>query len=260
MDLGVDGTYEYFDTHTHFLDADSAETDQVVQRAIAAGVSCMLVPAVDLANSETVVTLASAYPQVFAAVGIHPNDAAAGDDFTALARLAGQPRVRAIGETGLDYYREHTSPSLQKMHLESHMRLAADLQLPIILHNRKADEDIYAIASHFAPSVVGVLHCFSGPLEFARRFLDLGYYISFAGNLTYPSAGNLREAAAQIPVERLLVETDSPYLSPVPFRGKRNQPANVVHTAQALAQVRGMSIAELAPVLVANARRLFGLK
>ncbi len=251
--------HEYIDTHAHFLDGAGAEIDPVILRALQAGVTCMLVPSVDLANCGTVLAIADTCSQVFAAVGIHPNHAAPDDDFSELERLAKMPRVRALGETGLDYYRQHTDPVLQRAHLERHMRLALSTHLPIILHNRDADDDIYAIAAGYGSSVQGVLHCFSGDTRFARKFLELGYYVSFAGNLTYPSAAKLREVAAGIPEDRLLVETDSPYLAPAPLRGKRNEPANVVHTVAVLAAARGVSVDALAPSLVANARRLFGL-
>ena len=256
---GSDSTYEYVDTHTHFLDGARADIDPVIRRALHAGVTRMLVPSIDLANCETVLAIADAYPQVFAAVGIHPNGASSDDDFNELERLAMRPRVRAIGETGLDYYRQHTDPALQRAHLEKHMRLAGATRLPIVLHNRDADDDIYGIAAAFRSSVQGVLHCFSGSTELARKFLELGYYISFAGNLTYPTAAELREVAAAIPIDRLLVETDSPYLAPAPLRGRTNEPANVVYTAAVLAAARGARVSDIAPSLVANSRRLFGL-
>ncbi len=258
MDRATGGILECIDTHTHFLEITPAEAAPVIERAELAGVSCMLVPAVDLDNCRTVLAIADAFPHVFAAVGIHPNDARASDDFAGLENLAKHPRVRAIGETGLDFYRQNTDPVLQQAHLVSHMRLAQRTGLPIVLHNRQADEELYTIAARYGTSVRGVLHCFGGSMSLAVRFLELGYYISFAGNLTYPGSDQLREAAKQIPLDRILVETDSPYLAPIPVRGKKNEPANVVHTLETLAKVRDLSADELAPALVANARRLFG--
>jgi TatD DNase family protein len=257
MDSVAETKYVYVDTHSHFLDEAGDRADDIVTRAQSAGVYRLLAPAVDVANCQTVLDVAATHSAVFAAIGVHPNSASTADDFGTLLRFAKYAKVKAIGETGLDYYRNHTTPALQRSHLEGHMRLAAEASLPIVLHNREADDDLFAIARSFSPGVRGVLHCFSSSIEFARRFLDLGYYISFAGNLTYPSASALRSVAASVPADRLLVETDSPYLAPVPLRGTRNEPANVVHTVAVLATARSTSVAELTPVLAANALQLF---
>jgi TatD DNase family protein len=217
-----------------------------------------MVPATDPVSCESVLSAASRFSVVYAAVGIHPNDARAVDDFSALQTLAQDVKVKAIGETGLDYYRTYTTPELQRTHLERHFLIAADRGLPIILHNRDADEDLYAIARAYSPQVRGVLHCFSGSMETAQRFLDLGYYISFAGNVTYSSAGALRKVAMQVPADRILAETDSPYLTPVPRRGRRNEPANVLFIYKVLAEYRDVPEAALVATIAANAQRLFG--
>jgi TatD DNase family protein len=248
----------YVDTHTHFLDQDPLAAGPAIARALAAGVGRLLAPAVDRANCTTVLAVASAHDHVFAAVGIHPNSLSLDDDFEELALLARHPRVRAIGETGLDYYRDHVPADVQRRGLERHLELAADTGLPVILHNREADDDLLALLRSFASRVRGVLHCFSGTRSVAESFLDLGYYLSFAGNLTYASATALRAVAAVVPADRLLVETDAPYLSPVPLRGKVNEPANVLHTVRALAACRGVAPDCLAMDLATNAHRLFG--
>jgi TatD DNase family protein len=165
--------------------------------------------------------------------------------------------VVAIGETGLDYYRDHTSPEAQRASLRGHLAIAAELDLPISLHNRQADADLLAILREYRGRVRGVMHCFSGDAELAEAALDLGFHISFAGNLTYPSAGSLREVARKLPVNCLLVETDAPFLSPIPHRGKRNEPANVEYTLRTLAACREEDVAVLATHIAANAQTLF---
>jgi TatD DNase family protein len=248
----------YVDTHAHFMDGAEASAVVIVDRARAAGVRRILAPAIDLQNCETVLNAAGTFDDVFAAVGIHPNHVSASDDFSKLTELSRHARVKAIGETGLDYFRTRTDPGQQRSHLQRHMALAADRNLPIILHNRNADDDILSIARQYKGQVRGILHCFSAGIELAEQFLELGYYVSFAGNLTYPSATNLREAAARVPHDRLLTETDSPYLSPVPFRGMTNEPARVAITSAVLATCTSQDIAELTRCIDQNATRLLG--
>jgi TatD DNase family protein len=257
MDREVDVTSTFLDTHAHFMVSASDETAAVIARARQAGLTRILAPAIDLANAEAVLQVASQYDEVYAAVGIHPNSVSQNDDFDRLSALAMSGRVKAIGETGLDYYRKHTQPELQQSHLTRHMHLAAERGLPIVLHNRDADDDILAIAKRFSGAVTGVMHCFSGSYETAARFLDMGYYISFAGNITYPSAAPLRDVASRVPTDRILAETDSPYLAPVPYRGKQNEPANVVLTTGVLASCRNVAIGVIAAQIASNAACLF---
>ena len=246
------------DTHAHLTWPSFSDVPEVVLRARASGVTHILTAATDLASCVRAIELAGIYPEVYAAVGIHPNDVRMDDDPEAVAALAGRPRVVAIGETGLDYYREHTDPQLQRRSLDWHLSLAALTGLPVILHDREADEDLLAALTGYAGRVRGVLHCFSGDRVLAGRALDLGYYLSFAGNITYPSAATIRDVAGWAPAERILSETDAPFLSPVPLRGKRNEPAHVAHTVAAIAAARGVAVAELASALSANAAALFG--
>jgi TatD DNase family protein len=258
MDPAVPVAIALVDTHAHFLDDSASDEAQVIARARDAGVCRILAPAVDLANCHTVLRVARDFEDVFAAVGIHPNHVMPTDDFSILRDFSFGAKVRAIGETGLDYYRTRTDPGVQRSHLHKHMALAAERGLPIILHNRNADDDILDIALQYKGQVRGILHCFSAGFSLAERFLDLGYYVSFAGNLTYPSATSLRDVAALLPRERLLTETDSPYLSPVPHRGTRNEPARVAITTAALATCTSMDLPDLSRRVALNAAHLLG--
>jgi TatD DNase family protein len=256
----------FVDTHAHLMDsAFDADRVAVLARARAAGVDALLLVGYDLPSSRAAVDLARQIGWACASVGIHPNSAAdASDaDFEAIVDLARSPEVVAIGETGLDYYRQHTPPSLQRDALDWHLRLAENLSLPAIVHNRQADSDVAdALAASarrgVARSMPGVLHCFSStdPL-YLERMLDAGYFVSFAGPLTFKSAEDLRMMARRVPVERLLVETDCPYLAPVPHRGGRNEPAFVRDTATCLAEVVGLDIDLLAQRLWANSLHVF---
>ena len=247
------------DTHAHLMDAAfDGDREDVVRRASRVGVSAMLLVGYDLQTSRAAVELASQTPNTAAAVGIHPNSSAAASesDFAAIAELARAPEVVAIGETGLDNYREFTPPARQREAFEWHLRLAADRELPVIVHNRQADAGVAEIA--IGSGVCGILHCFSStdPVYLDRMLAD-GYFVSFAGPLTFKNGSPTRRMAALVPRERLLVETDCPYLAPEPHRGRRNEPAYVRETATCLAAVIGLSLEELAPALWDNAVRAF---
>jgi TatD DNase family protein len=250
------------DTHAHLMDpAFAADLPAVLERAAAAGVTAIICVGYDLASSRAAVALAAQWPQLWATVGIHPNylSAAPAGWRAELAELARAPRVVAIGETGLDYYRDYTPPPQQRAGFEEQLALAATLDLPVVVHCRDAEADVLAaIQQHARPSGgSGVLHCFSGSAATMRAAVAAGYYISFAGPLTFKTAEPLRAVAAQVPRDRLLVETDAPYLSPVPYRGQRNEPAHVRLTAERLAVLHGLSLAELAAQTTRNAHRLF---
>lgn len=256
-----------FDTHAHLDQADfEADRAAVVQRARDAGVAEMLAVGTTAANSRTCVELAAAYPGVvYASVGIHPNHAAeAGPgDFAEVERLAESPHVVAIGETGLDRHWDFTPFDLQREYFDRHIRLAALRGLPFIVHMRDCEADIVEVlrtAWREGGRLRGVMHSFTGDATLAAECVGLGLHISFAGMVTYKKADALRACAATIPLDRLLVETDSPYLSPEPVRNiRRNEPAHVRHTAQCVAAARGMGLEELAEQTTANARRLFGV-
>lgn len=253
------------DSHCH-LDFEDFKDDlpAVLERARKAGVLAMVCVGSggDLATAERAVEAAGKEPDVFAAIGIHPHDAAkiTPDFWPALETLAKKPRVVAIGETGLDYFYEHSPQQVQRDVFVRFLALATKVNRPVVCHVRDAHEDAAAILREGPlPAAGGVVHCFSGNVAHARRYLDLGLYLSFSGILTFKKADDIREAAAYAPADRILIETDSPYLAPIPHRGKRNEPAFVAHTLEALARVRGTAPAKTADTTTANAFRLFDL-
>jgi TatD DNase family protein len=256
------------DTHAH-LDAEEFRDDReaVIARTVAAGVEAMICPAISAASSEAVVRLAAASAAIYAAVGIQPNDCAqaAPGDWQAVVALVRRPRVVAIGETGLDRHWDFTPFAVQQDYFDRHLRLAQQCDLPVIVHCREADADALAMLREAAARgpLRGVLHAFSGDRAMAEECLGLGFSISFAGPVTYTNKkfAALGEAAAAVPADRLLLETDSPYLVPHPLRGKekRNEPAHLVHTLQRVAELRGASPESIAEQTTANARRLFRL-
>jgi TatD DNase family protein len=251
------------DTHCHLdFDRFDPDRDAVVARAVAAGVTQIVVPATNIENCAAVVALAAHYEPVYAAVGIHPNSTAEWQDswIGTLRDLARQEKVVAIGEIGLDYYWDRSPEVIQKRALAMQLELAAELGLPAILHNRESSADLIAMlrqSSLAGEDGAGVLHSFSGDWETAVSALDLGFYLGFTGPVTFKKADDLRRLAARVPLDRLLVETDAPFLTPHPYRGKRNEPAYVTHVAERLAALHNMETAEFARQTTANARRLF---
>jgi len=254
-----------FDTHCHLdIDSFTEDIEEVIERAAATGVTRMIVPGLDLDNAAAVLALAERFPGVHAAVGVHPNSAAGWCDewIGRLRELARHPKVVAIGEIGLDYYWDKTPPEVQHKALAQQLELAAELSLPVIIHNREASADVIdmlaasSLNGHERP---GVLHSFSGDWATAEAALAMGFYLGFTGPLTYKKADDLRAIAARVPLDRILIETDAPYLTPHPYRGKRNEPAYVRFVAERLAEVRGLSLSEVAEITTANALRLFGI-
>lgn len=256
---------ELFDTHCH-LDAEEFAGDRqaVLQRAAAAGVAQMLAVATTADSSEAVVALAEAVPAVYAAVGIHPNSCgqAAATDWDRVRRLVGGPRVVALGETGLDKHWDFTPFETQQDYFDRHLRLSQATGLPVVIHTRDCEAEMLAALreAHRRGPLRGILHSFSLSADAAAEALEMGLHISFAGMLTYKKSDALRAIAAAIPADRLLIETDSPYLAPHPVRGQRNEPANITHTASVLAESRGMPLEELAALTTDNARRLFKIE
>jgi TatD DNase family protein len=243
------------DTHAHI---DPAEAPALLERAREAGVDRVITVATTLAGAHEALALAERHAGVYACLGIHPHEAASADArrLDELAALLGHDRAVAVGETGLDYFRDYAPPEDQRRLFDAQLELARSARKPVVIHTRAADEDTLAELRGFDGTVV--LHCFSSP-ALLEPALERGWYVSFAGNVTYPAADDLREAAARVPADRLLAETDSPYLAPQPVRGRRNEPANVVHTLVALAAVLGEDPAELAARIDANATAAFGL-
>lgn len=252
-----------FDTHCHLDDEQfDSNRDDVVAGAVEAGVDTILAVGTTAASSLTSVGLAQKYDPVLAAVGIQPNYCAeaAVDDWDKVVELAGSPQVVALGETGLDRYWDHTPFDVQEDYFDRHIRLAQERALPFIVHMRDCEEDILRMLreARSRGPLQGVMHSYTGTVEAAAECIELGLYISFAGMVTYKKSDDLREVAATIPDDRILVETDAPYLSPHPKRGQRpNVPALVVHTATCLAETRGASLEAFAELTTTNAIRLF---
>jgi TatD DNase family protein len=270
------------DSHAH-LDFYAEDREEVLHRAFAAGVHTILAigigegpafmhQALEIAHAST------DQPKIYASAGVHPQEAANAnaEALTKLASLAADPKCVAIGEIGLDYYHvENPEPAIQKQAFIAQMEIAAVVKKPILIHCRTSElatpeakakfgaadawEDLLTlIAAHWTPhDLGGIMHCFSGTVEQARRSLDAGFYLSFAGNLTYPKSQSIRDAAAMAPADRILIETDAPFLAPIPHRGQRNEPALVTHTAGTLAALRGISSEELAAITTENFHRLF---
>ena len=252
------------DSHAH-LDLEELLPDraEVVRRAREAGVALIINVATGLQDARQVLKTAGQFPWVYAALGVHPHGAGtmAEIDLATLADLAATPRVVAVGEIGLDFYRRRSPAEAQEHWFRRQLELAQTLKKPVIVHTREATDATLKILREYRGRLTGgVMHCFAGSLEEAHNFLDLGLHLSFSGTLTYPKAGPLREVAGHLPLDRLLVETDCPYLPPQPWRGKRNEPAYVVATARQLAEVRGISLEEVAAATWENTLRVFGLK
>ena len=252
------------DSHAH-LDLEELLADQaaVVDRAREAGVALIVNVATGLGDARQVIETAGRYPGVWAAVGVHPHGAKSitDPDLETLVALATHPRVAAIGEIGLDFYRHRSPAATQEYWFRRQLELAAGLKKPVIIHTREATAATLGILREYRGRLRGgIMHCVAGSLEEAHDFLDLGMHLSFSGTLTYPKAEPLREVAKEAPLDRLLVETDCPYLPPQPWRGKRNEPAYVVATARQLAEVRGLSLEEVARATWENTLRVFGLE
>ncbi len=247
------------DSHTH-LDLCEPPDAELVAAAVAEGVERIVTIGIDGASCRAALQAADAFPQVYAAVGRHPNSATGFDDadLTELRALAEHPRCVAIGETGLDFYRDGAPRADQERAFRAQIDLARSVGKPLVIHTRAAEEDTLGLLESEAKSLRVILHCFSMPEQIERCLAHEDWWISFAGNVTYPKADSLREAALRIPAERLLVETDAPFLSPQVVRGKPNQPANVVHTAKALAVERRVPFDEFDAGVSASAAAVFG--
>lgn len=251
------------DTHAHVqMRQFASDREQVVRAAFATGVTRLIVPGTDVPTSEDAIALAERFPgQVFAAVGTHPHDAATLTDeaFARQRTLMRHPHVVAVGEIGLDFYRNLSPREAQLGALQRQCALAIELDLPVILHNRDSHHELIAALREAGPALRGVFHCFIGDRQMAQDALDLGFYLSFAGPVTYPANTTLADVAGWAPEDRILVETDCPYLTPVPFRGKRNEPKHIALTAQRVADLRGIALDRLAQITTANATALFRL-
>ena len=248
------------DSHCHIdFDPLIEDIEGVLDRARSNDVAYMLCVSVNLEDFPGILQLAEHHDHIYASVGVHPNSTECEDpDADALINLANHPKVVAIGETGLDYFRSEGDLDWQRSRFRHHIEAAKATHKPLIIHTRQAANDTMGILEEAsADEAGGVMHCFAEDWEVARRALDLGFYISFSGIVTFKSAETLREVARKVPADRMLVETDSPYLAPVPFRGKTNEPSYVRHTAECVAELRGQSLEELAEVTTQNFFQLF---
>jgi len=252
------------DSHCHLDDKQfRRDREAVIQRALEAGVEVILAIGSGPPDLEAGIRLAEAWPEIYATVGVHPHDAAKADQRTwdRLAELLQHPKVLAVGEIGLDYHYDFSPRPAQREAFIQQLRLAREAGKPVVIHTREAwPATIAILKEHWSPAgLPGVMHCFSeGPPE-AMQVVEMGFYVSFSGVVTYPKALRVQQAARRVPLERLLVETDAPYLAPEPHRGKRNEPAWVEATARRLAELRGQTFGQLAAAITANFRRLFAL-
>ncbi len=249
------------DTHCHLeMEQFGADREDVIRRALDSGLTRMISIASDPASNPAILALAEAHPEIYFSVGLHPHDAKSYDDaFHAdMIGWASHPKAVAIGECGLDYHYDHSPRDVQRRVFTAELALAKQLNLPVIIHSREAFEDTMRIVRESGIER-GVMHCFSGDVAMAREVLGIGLHISIAGPVTFPKSAALKEVAAFVPDDRLLIETDAPFLTPVPLRGKRNEPAYVAYTARAVAELRGISVQDIARITSLNARLLFGL-
>ncbi|MGN1401626.1 MAG: TatD family hydrolase [Bacillus sp. (in: firmicutes)] len=252
-----------FDTHAH-LNAEqyTEDLEAVIDRAQAEGVSRMVVVGFDRPTITKAMQLTEQYPFIYAAVGWHPVDAVdmTNEDLAWIEELAANPKVVALGEMGLDYHWDKSPKEIQKEVFRKQIALAKKVKLPIIIHNREATQDIVQILKEEgAEEVGGIMHCFSGSAETAKECMKMNFFISFGGPVTFKNARNVKEVAADIPLDRLLIETDCPYLTPHPHRGKRNEPSYVKLVAEELANLKGLSFEELADITTKNAKKVFGI-
>lgn len=251
------------DSHCHldYLDREGVDLENVVERARANGVERLVTICTKLSEFDQVLDIARRFPQVFCSVGVHPHEAGheGQEDAERLLELSRDPKVVGIGETGLDYYYENSPRQAQQVSFRAHITAARESGLPLIVHARDADDDTVALLREEAKAGAfpGVIHCFTAGPALAEAALEIGFYISLAGIITFKKAEDIRETVRNVPLDRLLVETDSPFLAPVPKRGKPNEPSYVVHTAEKLAEIKDLSMAELASQTTENFDRLF---
>ncbi len=253
------------DSHAHIQGKEYAdEAAAVIERARAAGVEKIIAVggAGDISSNAQAIALAESFNHVYATVGMHPHDAktVGAEEMQTLKNLAGMTKVVAVGETGLDFYYDHSPHDIQRSVFSQFICMALETGLPIVVHERDAAREASELLRRDgAGKLRGVIHCFTGSYDAARAYLDLGFYLSFTGIITFKNADSLRDVVRKIPLDRVLVETDSPYLTPVPYRGKRNEPAYVQLVAETVASLRGMSIEDIARITTENAQNLFNI-
>lgn len=254
----------FFDTHAHLDDQQFQEDqEQVISRAQEAGLELIVNVGYNIASARRTVQLTQKYDLIYGAVGMHPHDASDldGASIQELRKLAAKPKIVAIGEIGLDYYWNHSPHDVQQRVFRRMIDLAREVNLPIVIHDREAHEDIFRILKEEkAVEVGGIFHCYSGSWPLAQEAMSMGFYISIAGPVTFHNAKKTVEVVKEVPLDYLLIETDSPYLAPVPYRGKRNEPAHVVKVAEMIAQIKGLPIEEVGRITTENGKRAFNIK
>lgn len=260
----------FFDTHAHY-DQDAFDSDrmELLAKLPEQGISLVLNPGIDIQSSHTAVELADAFPHVYAAVGVHPSETGGFSSdsdlqlcLDTMKNLAKHEKVKAIGEVGLDFYHEdNPPPEVQEKVFRGHIELAEELKLPLIIHDREAHQHTYDVLKSYGKgNEKGVYHCYSGSVEYAKTLLDLGYIMSFTGVITYKNARKTLEVLEYLPMDAIMIETDAPFLTPVPFRGKRNDSSKLSYTAQALADLKGISLEECAKITTENGKRFFHIQ
>jgi len=250
------------DSHAHLeMDEFDGDREAVIRRAQESGVDCIVTVGLNLEDSRKAVALAERYSSIYASVGVHPHDVKSIDETTydLLRELSKSDKVIAYGEIGLDFFRNLSPRDLQIRRFGEQLELAAELDLPVIIHDRDAHRETVEMLKGRGEGRGGVIHCFSGDYDMAAKCLDMGFYISIPGTVTYKKSDTLRDIVRKLPIDRLLVETDSPFLSPEPNRGKRNEPAYVAHTARRIAQIKGIPFEEVERITSRNARDVFGM-
>ncbi len=254
---------QFIDTHVHLTDKRfKNDIEQVISRATASNVVKMINVGADLQSSIKAVSQTKEHDMIYSTVGFHPHGAKEVDEsnYQTLIDLMKGDKVLAVGEIGLDYHYDFSPREIQKEVFNVQMEIAKMYKYPVVIHNRESHEDVYSVLNKFSGSVKGVMHCYSGSYEMAKRFLDLGYYISIAGPITFKNARKLPEVVEKIPLDRLLIETDCPYLAPTPYRGKRNEPAYVVEVAKKISEIRNISLEKVASATMENSQRIFGFE
>ena len=252
----------FFDTHAHYDDERyDADRDELLNSMAEGGVSLIVNAGTSVAESRLGLAIAEKFPFVYFSVGVHPHEAKGMDDnsIAELRELAAHPKAVAIGEIGLDYHYNFSPPDVQRARFREQMELVRELGMPVIIHEREAFADVMAVLEDY-PDVRGVFHCFSGDLAAAEKLIAMGWMLSFTGAITFKNGKDSLAVAASIPLNRLMLETDSPYLSPVPIRGKRNDSRNLALVAPVLAEARGITVEELAAQTLENGKRFFGIK
>lgn len=253
---------KFIDTHVHLNNGRFTDVEAVISRALENNVTHMINIGSDVRSSAKAIEQAKSFKMLYSAVGFHPHNAKniIDEDYLKLTKWLENDKVLAVGEIGLDYHHDFSPREVQKKVFVKQMEIARMHNYPVVIHNRESDQDVFDVINDFAGEVKGIFHCFSGSYEMAEQLINLGYYISIAGPVTFKNSRNLPEVVKRTPLEKLLIETDCPYLAPVPYRGKRNEPAYVVEVAKKIAEIKGISLEQVAKATSENAQKAFNFE